>query len=127
MLTEGLLISYGITGALKLGTGRLRPNGSDSRSFPSGHSAGTMCSAVIIWDRCGAGAGIPAAVIAAFTALSRIQLEKHYPSDVIAGCAIGAAAGLAVVNARDEDGSSERVVPALGFCWSSGDGFGVYF
>jgi len=127
MLTEGLLLSYGISGALKLGTGRLRPDGHDSRSFPSAHSAGTVCAAVIIWDRCGSGAGIPAAAMAAFTALSRIQLNRHYPSDVIAGCAIGAAAGLAVVNSRNDPGSEGDPVPALGISWSSSGGFGLYF
>lgn len=128
MLTEGLLLTYGITGAMKLASGRTRPDGSNSRSFPSGHSSGTACAAVILWDRYGAGAGIPAAAIAAFTALSRVTLEKHYPSDVIAGAAIGISVGLAVAGAHeDEAGSDQQIHPALGITWSSAGGFGVYF
>ncbi len=128
ILTEGLLITYGITGILKLGTGRERPDGSNSRSFPSGHSAGTACSAFIIWDRYGPEAGIPAVVIAGFTALSRITLRKHYPSDVIAGVAIGIAAGLAVTKAHNEDNPDDPgLQPALMVHWSTSNGFGVYF
>jgi hypothetical protein len=128
MLTEGLLITNGVSVILKLGTGRKRPDDSNSRSFPSGHSAGTACSAVILWDRYGPEAGIPAIAIAGFTALSRITLGKHYPSDVIAGAAIGLAAGLAVTKAHNEDPPDDPgLQPALMVYWSTSSGFGVYF
>jgi len=128
MMTEGLLLTYGVTGALKLGTDRTRPDGSNSRSFPSGHSSGTACTAVILWDRFGPGAGVPAAAIAAFTALSRITLDKHYPSDVIAGAAIGISIGLAVAKAHEDNPDpGQQIQPVLGITWSSSSGFGVYF
>lgn len=128
ILTEGLLLTYGITGVMKLATGRVRPDGSNNRSFPSGHSSGTACAAVILWDRYGAGAGIPAAAIAAFTALSRVALGKHYPGDAVAGAAIGISVGLAVTGAHgDEASSSPPIQPALGIRWSNAEGFGVYF
>lgn len=127
MLTEGLLITYGMTGVLKLGAGRERPDGSGSGSFPSGHSSGTACAAVVLWDRYGPGAGVPAAALAVFTALSRVQLGRHYPSDVIAGAAIGVSVGLAVAGAHGEEADSTQVQPALGLQWSSQRGFGVYF
>ena len=113
---------------MKLASGRTRPDGIDTRSFPSGHSSGTACAAVILWDSYVSGAGIPAAAIAVFTALSRITLGKHYPSDVIAGAAIGTAVGLAVVAAHEDDaGSGHQIQPTLGIRWSSSEGFGVYF
>lgn len=128
MLTEGLLLTYGITGAMKLASGRIRPDGSNTGSFPSGHSSGTACAAVILWDSYGAGAGIPAAAIAAFTALSRVTLGKHYPSDVIAGAAIGISVGLAVAGAHEEGaGSDHHIQPAFGISWSNSGGFGIYF
>jgi hypothetical protein len=128
MLTEGLLLTYSITGAVKFASGRTTPDGSNSRSFPSGHSSGTACAAVILWDRYGAGAGIPAAAVAAFTAFSRLILEKHYPSDIITGAAIGLSVGLAVAGAHEDDaGSSRQIQPAPGITWSSSGGFGVYF
>ncbi len=128
MLTEGLLLTYGITGALKLASGRTRPDSSNARSFPSAHASSTACAAVILWDSYGPGCGIPATAVAVFTALSRVTLGKHYPSDVIAGASIGAAVGLAVVLAH-EDGSvsDQQIQPTLGIRWSSSEGFGVYF
>lgn len=128
MLTEGLLLTYGLTGAMKLASGRTRPDGSNSRSFPSGHSSSTACAAVILWDSYGPGAGIPAAAVAAFTALSRITSGKHYPSDVIAGAAIGVSVGLAVAGAHEDGSASDnQIQPAIGIRWSSSEGFGVYF
>lgn len=128
MLTEALLLTYGFTGAMKLAAGRSRPDGSNSRSFPSAHASGTACAAVILWDSYGPGAGIPAAAVAVFTSLSRVSLGKHYPSDVIAGAAIGTAIGIAVALAHEDDAGSEiHIQPALGIRWSSSEGFGVYF
>ncbi len=128
MLTEGLLLTYGLTGAMKLASGRTRPDCSNTRSFPSGHASGTACAAVILWDSYGPGAGIPAAAVAFFTALSRVTLGKHYPSDVIAGASIGTAIGLAVVLAHEDSSvSDQQIQPILGIRWSSSGGFGVYF
>ncbi|MBN2586494.1 MAG: phosphatase PAP2 family protein [Candidatus Fermentibacteraceae bacterium] len=127
MLTEGLLLTYGVAGVLKLGTARERPDGSSHRSFPSVHAAGTACAAVILWDRYGAGAGVPAAALSVFTALSRVHMGKHYPSDVLAGAAIGVSVGLAVAGAHCDEAGSPRVQPSLGVRWSSDRGFGVYF
>jgi membrane-associated phospholipid phosphatase len=123
MLTEGLLMTYGATAVLKLAVSRSRPDG-DSGSFPSAHSAGTACVAVILWDRWGPGAGIPAAVVAGFTALSRVTLGKHYPSDVIAGAAIGISVGLAVADAY-ADPESDPLLPALRVWWDTENGLGV--
>jgi hypothetical protein len=127
MLTEGLLLTYGVAGVLKLGTARERPDGSNRRSFPSVHAAGTACAAVILWDRYGAGAGVPVAALSVFTALSRVHMGKHYPSDVLAGAAIGVSVGLAVTGAHGEEAGSPRIEPSFGVRWSSDRGFGVYF
>lgn len=128
MLSEGLLLTYGTVGILKLATGRERPDGSNARSFPSGHAAGTACVAAIVWDRWGPEAGIPVAALAGFTALSRITLGKHYPSDVIAGAALGLSIGLAVVESHGDDGGTgPGIVPALKIYWYSSSGIGVGF
>ncbi|MDR3293618.1 MAG: phosphatase PAP2 family protein [Clostridiales bacterium] len=57
-------------------------------SFPSGHSATAFAFAAAVffmnkkW-------GIPAFIVAALVALSRLYLYVHYPTDVLAGILIG--------------------------------------
>lgn len=94
-LTAGMFLTYAVVGAMKLGIERERPDRSDSMSFPSAHSASAACIAAVLWERYGPWAGIPAAAVASAVALSRIQIGEHYPSDVVAGLAIGAACGIA--------------------------------
>jgi len=105
-LSRGLLFTYGITGILKYSVGRARPDGSDNLSFPSYHTAGAFCAAAVLWDRFGAEAGIPIGVLALYTGMSRVNLGKHFPSDVIMGAAIGTACGIAASRVLDSDGES---------------------
>lgn len=59
-------------------------------SFPSGHTTSSFCAAVIIflfskkW-------GVPALVLAALIALSRLYLYVHFPTDILAGIILGIA------------------------------------
>jgi len=64
-------------------------------SFPSGHSASAFAGAVslLMIDRRWV---IAALVFAALVALSRVYVCAHWPTDVIAGAAIGAAVAAAV-------------------------------
>jgi hypothetical protein len=84
--------------AIKSATDRERPSGVDDRSFPSSHAAGVANSAFAaneIWRRdFGAATWTPAAVFANSTlvglgAWSRVEAGAHYPSDVLAGVALG--------------------------------------
>ena len=67
-------------------------------SFPSGHSMCTFAAATVIFmfDK---RLGIPALIIAALVALSRLYLYVHFPSDVLAGTIIGIAIGVFAANA----------------------------
>ena len=62
-------------------------------SFPSDHATAAFALAVAIVLRHRA-AGIAALVLAALVAVSRVALGTHYPSDVLGGAALGAAAAL---------------------------------
>ena len=63
--------------------------GQGTHSFPSGHSAAAFTSATLIERNSGPLAGVPAYALAGFTAFERVEAGRHYPSDVLAGAAIG--------------------------------------
>ena len=83
------LCTYGI----KFITGRMRPDGANRRSFPSGHTSSSFLAATIADDLYGTKIGVPAYLLAGLTGLSRIHDNKHYLSDVIFGASLGIALG----------------------------------
>ena len=70
------------------------PHATDS-SFPSDHSTAAFAIAVAVLLRHRA-AGIVVLVAAALVAVGRVAIGVHYPSDVLAGAAIGTGAAYAV-------------------------------
>ncbi len=65
-------------------------------SFPSGHSGSSFAAATVIFLMCPRRYGISALVLASAIALSRLYVGVHYPTDVLAGGLIGAAAAILV-------------------------------
>ena len=65
-------------------------------SFPSGHALNSFIAATILmyYDK---RLGIPALVIASLLAFSRLYLYVHFPSDVLAGMALGIGFGICAV------------------------------
>lgn len=63
-------------------------------SFPSGHTMSSAISATILMLR-DKRFGIPAAIIAAAIAFSRLYLYVHFPSDVLCGAVLGIFIGTA--------------------------------
>jgi membrane-associated phospholipid phosphatase len=87
-----------VTGAVKDVSGRRRPDGSDDESFSSGHAgtasvSTTMALANLDHHRLPRWADVSLRVgfhgIAAGTAWARVEAEKHYPTDVLVGYAVG--------------------------------------
>jgi membrane-associated phospholipid phosphatase len=78
---------------MKRAVGRERPDGSNDHSFPSGHSSGTFATATVIQRRYGWDIGLPAYIVAAYVAASRLNEARHYLSDVVFGAAVGILVG----------------------------------
>lgn len=57
-------------------------------SFPSGHTMNGITASIslLFWDK---RFGIPAIIVAAIIAFSRMYNEVHFPTDIIAGIGIG--------------------------------------
>ena len=82
-------VNAGVTDLLKASVGRLRPDGGNTLSFPSGHTSSAFAWATFIWRRHGWQWGLPAVAFATFVAASRVQERRHFPSDVAAGALLG--------------------------------------
>ena len=104
--TAALGVSYGIKEYLKQISGRIRPDG-EIHSFPSGHAAGsgTALGFLVYMNRhreeASPGYLYAAVSLQGITAVGRVLSGSHYPTDVLAGFLIGAAAGYLVPAAAD--------------------------
>jgi len=96
-LLDAFVVNWGYTTALKHIVHRERPDGSDNVSFPSGHSSNAFTLATVVERHFGWKAGIPAYTVASAVAVSRLQRNKHWLSDVVGGAALGYVVGRSVV------------------------------
>jgi len=85
---KSFFTSLAITHGLKSVVSERRPNGS-SKSFPSGHTSAAFQGAAFIHKRYGFEYSIPAYLAATYVGYSRVESEKHYTHDVLAGAIIG--------------------------------------
>jgi len=86
--------SYGTTlattGILKLTVTEMRPDGDGEDSFPSGHTSSAFAGASFIHLRYGFKYAIIPYLAAAYTGYTRVETDRHYTKDVLAGALIGA-------------------------------------
>jgi membrane-associated phospholipid phosphatase len=94
-LLRAQIAVFSWTYAIKLATDRTRPNG-DSHSFPSGHASTSFATAMVLQDHYGWKVGLPAFLVASYTAASRVALNQHWTSDVVFGAALGMASARTV-------------------------------
>lgn len=73
---------------------RLLESPLDRYSFPSGHTLHALAATLVVSQEV-PGAGIVLWPLTCAIALSRVALGLHYPSDVLAGAALGGVIGLA--------------------------------
>ncbi len=86
------LLAQGLTIGMKESIRRRRPEGGGF-AFPSGHTTVSFASATVLQQHFGWRVGAPAYALASYVALSRVQMKRHYLSDVAFGAALGIAAG----------------------------------
>lgn len=85
---ESVAVTVGVTYILKYAIDAPRPD-SGGQSMPSGHTSISFAGAEFMRKRYGWEYGVPAYAAASFVAYSRVEANRHYPRDVIAGAGIG--------------------------------------
>ena len=106
----GVVLVSLVTNGLKIAIGRPRPANDlthvlHTASFPSGHTSGAVVVFVLLavflatWHRHAAVAG--AVILAGLVGVTRVVVEAHWTTDVLAGFCLGAAIVAAVLLVRD--------------------------
>ena len=94
-LVSAQIVTQTATSVIKMAADRTRPDGTEF-SFPSGHAATSFATATVLQRHLGWKVGVPAYGLATYVAASRIQVKRHYLSDVAFGAALGIIAGRTV-------------------------------
>jgi membrane-associated phospholipid phosphatase len=105
---ESVGAAFLITEGLKETFPETRPDRSDRRSFPSGHTSISFAAAATMHQRYGWQAGLPATLVAGFVGVARVEADKHHWYDVVVGAGIGEAAGFLLTSRRN---ASVKVLP----------------
>ena len=94
--------AFAVTEGLKWAIPEERPDHSDDKSFPSGHTSTSFAAAASLEKRYGWKIGLPAHALAVFVGVARVEAKKHFVQDVVAGAAIGEAAGWLLTKRRND-------------------------
>lgn len=95
MLTVSVLsfaINGGVVQGLKSVVHETRPDGTDRKSFPSGHTAIAFCGATTLmheYRQVSPWIGVAGYAVATTVAVDRVRRNRHHWYDVVAGAAIG--------------------------------------
>lgn len=86
------ILCSGTTYLLKHSIHKMRPDGTDNRSFPSGHTAIAFSGATVLHKEFGKTSpwiSVAGYAVATITAVDRVRRNRHHWEDVATGAAIG--------------------------------------
>lgn len=86
------ILCSGTTYLLKHSIHKMRPDGTDNRSFPSGHTAIAFSGATVLHKEFGKTSpwiSVAGYTVATITAVDRVRRNRHHWEDVATGAAIG--------------------------------------
>ncbi len=117
-MSEAYALTTLATLILKKASHRFRPDHSNRHSFPSGHTSSSFCTAAFLYGRQGRMVGTIGYALAALTGYQRLQANKHWWSDVLAGGLLGQLVGKGF--SRLQEGARTRVAdqPKLSLHWT---------
>jgi len=111
-LGQATLVTAGYTIAIKYATRRFRPDGSNSGSFPSGHTANAFAWAYVANRYGGPWMGSGAFAMAGLIGIGRMEKNAHHLSDVVGGAALGYIVSRTVVRKNGDLASAAAATPS---------------
>jgi membrane-associated phospholipid phosphatase len=122
---QAAIVNVAYTEILKYGVSRERPDGSNSMSFPSGHTSTAFSLATVAEQHYGWKVGVPAYALASCIGLTRVEQNRHYLSDVIAGATLGIIVGRTVTRLDGQQPAKKRTLALAPATDPHGQGVGL--
>lgn len=113
-IVRAQILSQVLVQTLKYTVRRERPDGSDNKSFPSGHSASAFATATVLQRYYGWKIGVPAYAVGSYVALARMSYNKHHATDVVMGAGFGIASARTVTMSVAKSKFTLGVQPQVG-------------
>jgi membrane-associated phospholipid phosphatase len=121
-LAQAYLTNAILTHGIKYATHRMRPDRSASDSLPSAHTSSAFAVATVVTNYYGKKWGIPLYAFAGLVGVSRLEKGRHWPSDVLAGAALGYISGRTAIFGTKREISRQKtarlmIMPTFGHGW----------
>lgn len=113
-IVRAQIVSQVMVQTLKYTVRRDRPDHSNDKSFPSGHSASGFATATVLQRYYGWKVGAPAYALGSYIALARMSWNRHHATDVVMGAGFGIAAARTVTMEMAKTRFSVGVQPQVG-------------
>lgn len=113
-LVRAQVLSQTLVQAVKYTVRRERPDASNNKSFPSGHSASAFATATVLHRHYGWKIGVPAYVLGGYVSLARMAWNRHHATDVVMGAGFGIASARTVTMSMAKSKFSVGVRPEIG-------------
>ena len=113
-IVRAQLLSQSMVQTLKYTIRRDRPDHSNNKSFPSGHSASMFATATVLQRYYGWKVGAPAYALGGYVALARMAWNRHHATDVVMGAGFGIASARTVTMSFNKQKFNVGVQPQAG-------------
>lgn len=113
-IVRAQLLSQALVQTLKFTVRRDRPDQSNNKSFPSGHSASAFATATVLQRHYGWKIGVPAYALGGYVSLARMAWNRHHATDVIMGAGFGIASARTVTMSVGKTRFNVGVRPEVG-------------
>jgi membrane-associated phospholipid phosphatase len=113
-IVRAQILSQVLVQTLKFTVQRDRPDGSNNKSFPSGHAASAFATATVLQRHYGWKVGVPAYAMGGYIALARMAWNRHHATDVVMGAGFGIASARTVTMSVAKTRFNVGVRPEVG-------------